>query len=404
MGTMKKTLCYVLLAILGLEMPARAVPLENRRFTPYFHMNMAQGAYLPDKGDFFTGAHVGINVGLLSQIAKDHAVFGLYGLNFAGQAFRFPDTQEFASKSLSHMLNLEYRWQVSDRWRLRPGIGIGKNLTQTAAGEIWGEGLYDDSSKGGQLAADYGFGLLGKPSTLTGQWAFRSVEFPNYTDIIREFQGADANTELAGGLKDQTFQEWSLMLRRNPAFFRFLYSVVDFKNERVVEPSGTYGSTKQRDSNVGFSAGAETRLWIFEAVPEVSYLVHDSNQNFLLFQSPTDSAPVFAGGYYDYTQTTLSLPLFINLTPHWALSAGLEYDLRRYAHRQPRNAENRFKGGRQTNNMLTLSAGLRKKLNAVSALSLTYGVVTASSNNKFERYLPYNYTGQSLSLGYHLTY
>jgi hypothetical protein len=131
---------------------------------------------------------------------------------------------------------------------------------------------------------------------------------------------------------------------------------------------------------------------------------HRSNQNFLLFQSATDPSPVFAGNYYDYNEFRANVPFFLNLTKKWALSTGLDYQFRDYLSRQPRTAANTFDTGTQKNNMFTFNLGIRKKLNDVSALTLTYGSVVATSNNHFERYLPYNYSGQSISLGYQLTY
>jgi len=381
-----------------------AVPMESRRFTPYFNMNLSQGGYLPTSGDFFTGANVNMNVGLLSKINENHQIFGLYSLGFAGEGFRFPDTQEFASKNLLHNFNAEYRWQINPAFRLRPGMAYGINYSRTAAGEIWGEGLYDSKSLGGQLAADYIFGMFGKNTTLSAQWLYRDIKFPNYTDILREFQGTDSNTELAGGLKDQTLNEISLSLYWSKFFGRARYNIINFKRDEVVGSNGLYNGDKQRDTNMVLSGGFEGSLWIFETSPEVSYALHHSNQNFLLFQSATDPSPKFAADYYNYSEAHLALPFFVNFTKKWALNLGLDYQFRSYSSRQPRDSYNQFTDGTQKNNMVSLTAGFRKKLNEVSAMTLTFTSVVATSNNHFERYLPYNYTGQSVSLGYQLTY
>lgn len=395
----------IALTLLGtLAAQAGAVPAESRRFTPYFDAHMAQGAFLPSKGDFFTGADVGANVGLLTKLTEKHSVFGMYALGFAGQGFRFQDTEEFASKSLSHAFNFEHRWQLRPTLRIRPGIAYSKNFTRTAAGEIWGEGLYDSKSIGGQLAVDYMFDLLGEQTVVTGQWLLRDIDFPNYTDIIREFQGLSANSELAGGLKDSKLNELSVFVVRGKAFARMRYQIQSFDNEKVVESTGLYGGTAQKDKKFMLGGGIEARLWIFEAVPEINLAWHRSNQNFLLFQSVTDPSPQFAANYYDYNELTLGLPVYMNLTKKWALSGGLDYQRRSYGSRLARSAQNQFTGDTQANNMITLTAGFRKKVNDVSALTLTYSSVVASSNNKFERYLPYNYTGQGIALGYSLTY
>jgi hypothetical protein len=305
---------------------------------------------------------------------------------------------------MSHLFNVEYRWELGERWRLRPGMSISKAYTQTAAAEVWGDGLYDNTSKGYQMAADYSFPLVGKKATVTAMASLYSMKFPNYTDILKEFRGEDENTELAGGLKDQTFKEYALSFQRAPFRTRVRMNSLDFKREKVVQAGGTASDSKQKDSNLILSAGMDSKLWIFETSPDVSWQSHESNQNFLLFQSATDASPVFAPNYYDYTETSFNLPLFLNMTQKWALSGGMDLRRRVYADRNPRTLDNHFKGGKQKNVMMTLSGGLRKKMNDVSAMFLTYSVVTAKSNNKFERYLSSNYTGQGLSLGYQLTY
>lgn len=400
---MKKTLLLLPLA-LGLSDRALAVGFESRRFTPYFNMRMSQGGYLPSDGAFFTGAGMNMGIGLLSKITENHGLFALYNLNFSGQAFRFPDTEEFDSKSQAHLFSFEYRWDIGEHWRVRPGISTAKTYTQTAAAEVWGDGLYDNKALGLQLAGDFKFDWWGKKNTLTAMISRQDVEFPNYTDILREFRGEDSNTGLAGGLKDQELIEYSLSFARAPWRARLRMNAIDFTNEEIVEANGTYGAAKQKDSNVVLGFGMDAKLWIFETSPEARYQVHESNQNFLLFQSATDPSPQFQADYYDYTEFSLDLPLFVNLTQRWALSGGLGWQSRTYGSRQPRTELNQFAGGKQHNDMVTLSAGVRKRLNDVSSMSLHWSVVTASSNNKFERYLPYNYTGQSIALSYQLTY
>jgi len=400
----KRLLFFVIIALF-LGSRAYSAPFESRIFTPYFDMAVSQGAFLPSSGDFFTGASMNMNVGLLSKISEKHSIFTLYRLGFRGQAFRFQDTSEFDSKDLSHNFNVEYRWKIFDFLQVRPSVAYGFNLTRTAAGEIWGEGLYDSKSVGGGLGLDYLFEFWDHDAVLSANWILRRIKFPNYTDIIREFQGVDSQVELAAGLKDQKFNEFGLKLKWNRYFARFRANVIKFKNERVVESNGVYGTTKQKDSNYILSGGFNHKLWIFETAPMISYGIHRSNQNFLLFQSVTDPSPVFASNYFDYNQVEIGVPFFVNMTKKWALNLGLDWKRRSYSDRQPREGTNTFiAGDKQVNHFITLSGGLRKKMNEVASMFLTYSTVIATSNNKFERYLPSNYSGQSISLGFKLTY
>ncbi|MBI3012565.1 MAG: hypothetical protein HYY63_02960, partial [Elusimicrobia bacterium] len=257
---MKRLAVLFSVGLFGFSGLASAVPAESRIFTPYFNMSMMQGAFLPTKGNFFAGANVGMSVGLLSRITEKHAIFALYNLGFSGEGFRFPDTKEFASKELSHNFNGEYRWDLFDWLRIRPGASYGTNFTRTAAGEIWGSGLYDSKVYGGSLALDYKFGLFGQNATLTGQGVYRVLDFPNYTDIIREFKGLSSNTELAGTLKDQKGMEANASFAWSRFFSRIRYAITTYDNEKVVESNGTYGTRAQEDTKVILEGGFKAKL------------------------------------------------------------------------------------------------------------------------------------------------
>ena len=402
---MKRYFILFGLLFFGGAVVLQAAVSRSRRFTPYFNMALSQGAYLPSQGDFFTGANIDTDVGLLSRITPKQALFSLYGLNFSGQGFRFQDTEEFDSKELGHHFDFEYRWELKKQFRLRSGIEYNINFTRTAAGEIWGDGLYDNTSVGGRLAWDTFVPLGRDQATITTQWLYRDSQFPNYTNIIEEFQGARSNVELAGGLKDQAIQEIAVSFAWKKLFSHLRYSWVRFKNETVVESTAEYGQTPQRDRNLTLSLGMESQFWVIEVIPELTWIRHVSNQNFLLYRSRTDPAPVFVAKYYNYNEVHFSVPVFVNVFKKWALFGGMDFKYRGYNHRSPRTSDNVFIPGKtQKNNWLNMKVGVRKRLNDVSEMVLTYSTVVATSNNEFERYLPYNYTGQGISISYKITY
>lgn len=385
---------------------AQAVPLSTKVWSPFFDMNVTQAAYFPAGGQVFEGAQVNAAMGWNVKQGPRNSILALYNMRFTGAGFQFPDTKEFSSKDLLHHFSLEYRWMTGEKARLRPGIVYGTDFTRTAAGEIWGTGLYDNRYLGGQLAWDLPFRMGGKDALFTAQWLLRNVKFPNYTDLLREFQGSASNVELAGGLKDQLFNELGVRLAWNHMTCGLKFNLLNFTNERVVESNGTYGGTKQKDSNFEAALGWEGRLGIFDAMPELAFTGHASNQNFLLFESITDSLPEFRANYYGYGEWRLDLPLVcpMSKTSKWAWLLGANYRYRGYADRPIRNAENQFLKEIQHNGMFTLNTGWRKRINDISAWTLMWTFVHANSNNRFERYLPYNYYGNSLSLGYQLTY
>lgn len=392
-----------------LQLPAE-VKESVRRFTPYFDIGVTQGLYIPTQGVFFSGTNMGSNVGLLTNLSEDHSIFGLYRFDYSGPGFQVQDGKEFQSRSLGHGFSGEYRLKFSPAvmgsptLRLRPGASYGINFARTVANEIWGEGLYDYNSLGGQLALDW----LPEWGIVTGQVLFRKLEFPNYTDLLREFQNAGVQSELSGGLQDQNVLEFGANARWRKAFGGVRYNIQDFANEKVVEPSGTtgaYGGTPQKDTSLILSAGLQASVWRFETAPQLSYNIHRSNQNFLRFKFFGDTAPAFIADNYNYNDLVFNAPLFFNFTRKYAVNASISQTFRAYSARPPRDGQNEYlTGEKQRNYLTTLGGGFRVRLNEVSFLHLNYGLVVASSNNKFEQYLPYNYTGNVVSFGYALAY
>ncbi|HOX23591.1 MAG TPA: hypothetical protein PLL10_09015, partial [Elusimicrobiales bacterium] len=241
---------------------------------------------------------------------------------------------------------------------------------------------------------------------------------PNYTDLLREFQNAGSASELSGGLQNQKLKQWALRSYWNNFTGGLSFSTMKYENQTVVDTNGQYGDTKQEDKSTTLDFGFNHRLWIFEAAPNVSYTWFKSNQNFLRFKyfgaawSPStlgngDADVTLIQNAYSYREFTVDLPVFINLgmKSKWALSGGWSLTHRTYVDRPPRDGENNYQMGEKQKNTLTkLYAGIRKHMNEIADLSLMYTLVVASSNNKFEKYLPYNYTGQSLGIAYNLTF
>ncbi|MBI4051527.1 MAG: hypothetical protein HY400_03375, partial [Elusimicrobia bacterium] len=385
--------------------PPSLEPESKRRVTPYFNMTLSEGTFIPSKGDIFTGGQMNTHMGVLWNIRENHSLFGLYNFKYTGPAFQPQDGREFQDRSISHAFNFEHRWKFHNMLRLRPGLALTREFRRTGANEAWTEGLYNMNSLGGQLALDYLFDYEESPGLITFQWLYRQLKFPNYTDLLREFQGAGSASELSGGLQDQKLQQISVRPSWNKYFLGVSYSWQSYDSEKVVESNGVYGSTAQKDTNTSFDFGFNQRLWRFELMPSVAYTLHRSNQNFLRFAFFGDTSPVFIAQNYDYNELNFTIPLDILLTKNLALSGGWGLVLRSYTDRPPRDSTNNYlTGEKQKNTLSTLSGGLRFRLNEISLMRLTYSLVVASSNNHFERYLPYNYTGHNLGLSFQLSY
>ncbi len=380
-----------------------AVAEDSKIFTPFFDMTLSEAAFLPSEGNIFSGGNINTQVGLLANVSQKDQLFGLYNFGYLGQSFTPQDSKQFTDRSMSHGFNLEYRRTLGEKFRLRPGVALTKEYRRSGANEAWETGLYNMDSVGGQLAADYTFDRE-RNGYVTLQYLYRKVEFPNYTDLLAEFQQAGSQGNIDGGLNDQTMSQVSLRPAWNKFFGGVTYTMQNYKNQKVVELTGVYGDTKQEDTDPMLDFGFHHRLWIFEMYPMVSYTMHKSNQNFMKYKFLGDTAPEAAENYYSFKEMNLSVPVDLNITSKWAIGGALNLTRRAYDKRMARDANNDFTSEKQVNNMTTLTGSIRKRINDVAMVRLFGSVIVASSNTEFEKYMPYNYTGNSFGIAYSLSY
>ncbi|HNT97827.1 MAG TPA: hypothetical protein PKK31_06140 [Elusimicrobiales bacterium] len=404
-----KKLTLILAITAGLAGRLSAATAESSKiFTPFFDMTLAENGYMPSEGNIFSGGNINTQVGLLAKITEKDQVFGLYNFNYGGPGFAPQDTKQFTDRTLTHGFNFEYRRSLGGHWRVRPGISLSKDYTRSGANETWDQGLYNTESKGFQLAVDYSFDAAHN-GFITAQFLTRSIEFPNYTDLFQEFMNPSVTSELSGGQQDQRLTQVSLRPNWNKFFGGVTYTMQKYKNQKVVGATGvaTYGDTseKQEDTTTTLDFGFHHKLWIFELYPVIAYSVHDSNQNYIRYKSIGDVSPYFMADNYSYKELSFSVPLDLNITSKWAVGGAMSVVKRNYESRLRRDKFNNYVAGeKQENTMTTLTGSIRKRINDVAMVRLSYSLVVASSNNEFEQYMPYNYTGNSFGIAYQLSY
>lgn len=391
-----------------------AVAEDSKIFTPYFDMTLLEAAYVPSEGNFFSGGNVNTQVGLLAKISKKDSIFGLYNFNYSGPAFQPQDTKQFSDRNMSHGFNVEYRRSLGEKFRVRPGVSYTTDYSRSGANEAWQTGLYNMTSKGGQLAVDYNFDFE-RSGFITATYIMRMIAFPNYTDLLREFANPGNAAETSGGLQDQNLTQISLRPNWNGFFAGYTYTQQNYKHQMVVDShSGIYGDTRQKDTSTSFDGGFRHKLWIFEFSPMLSYTMHRSNQNFLRYKSALggDFTNLAVGSNdvtmvpknYDYNEMAFSVPVDLNVTGKWAIGGSMNVVRRTYTDRGARDADNNYTASKQNNLMSTLTGSIRKRMNDAATMRLFYSLIVASSNNKFEKYMPSNYTGNSVGLAYQLSY
>lgn len=399
---MRKNIMSILLALPNVLLAAS--PQPSKVYTPYFDMSLTEAGYIPSGGNIFSGAVIDTRAGFLLNLAEKHGIFTLYSFNYSGPGFSPQDTKQFSDRSMTHSFNIEYRYRISEKFRLRPAFNFGNTYRRMGTNESWKNGLYNNKNAGGQLSFDYFFDQ-DNDGNATFFILMRNIKFPNYTDLLLEFQNPGAATEVGGGLYDQILTQYSLRSSWRIFFGGISLTSQNYKNQRVIEDSGVYGNRKQKDSDISIDFGIKHKFWIFDLYPSLIYDIHNSNQNFMKYKSAVDTNPVFMKDAYSYKEISFVLPLDLNITGKWAIGGSLSLTRRDYDSRLARDLNNDYIAGKKQINTFTVgSISLKKMINEAAFVRIFYSITKAYSNNKFEAYMPYNYTGNSFGLTYGIQY
>ena len=135
----------------------------------------------------FFGNNIGTTIGGKYALRPEQTLFGVYELAYDGPGMRAQEGHEFQERSIDHSVSAGHSWKLSPRYTLNSRFQYVHEFRRTGANEQFGNGLYDYWSLG--LAERLDLGLV--PGTPLGAGlSYAYVRFPNYTDLMSEFQSA----------------------------------------------------------------------------------------------------------------------------------------------------------------------------------------------------------------------
>ncbi|MBI4738601.1 hypothetical protein HY772_03420 [Candidatus Woesearchaeota archaeon] len=386
---------FLLFVICHLALSPSLLRAQQKKFLPFYRFTFGEGVSLPSKGDFFASQDIGSQIGSVVKPLDRLQIFGLYDLTYEGPGLMRSEGRLFTERAMRHSFMLEPSVEAPFVGTVRlKGFGIKENR-RSGTNEIWGKGLYDYQATGFSFGIDKEFfGFRFSPA-----WRFTKMIFPNYTDLLREFQSGGLNAELAGGLMNQNVQAISLGISRKPFRAGASLSAQKYKKEKVVSSGGTYLNENQKDETTEFTADFDARLWRISLVPNGAYRMKRSNQNYLRFAYFGDTNPTFIAKNYDYNEMSLGARLYLHVTKTKALFGSMSLNDRIYPNRAPRNTDGVYAlGEKQKTTWGAWGGGLQWKVSDYSTWNLAYNMVYSKSNMKYERFIPYNYTGHLVGL------
>jgi len=375
---------------------------------PYYDFQFTQGASIPSSGDWYFTINLVNDFGLITKLYKNHSIIGLYELKYLGPGLKRQEGEKFADRYLDYLFVLRYNWLFGKNLTLKAQFDYLKENRRTVANEAWGLGLYDYNRTGGLVSGEKIFGQLKVDIGL--QYHF--LEFPNYTDLLKEFQQGTEEAESSAGKQNHHL----IQLRTGAVYkenrFNLNVAIQQYTKQKVItnirQPDGTYYSSElQKDiiSTLSAERVQKLRPWLV-IVPSINVKNRTSNQNYQHFESAGSTVPVsYQAKYYDYTQLIIGLPFYFQLSKKWELVTNPEFDYKLYTNRPPRDENNNFVAGeKQRNFLFLLTLAFNKKSSDISTTTFFYTYQQQTSNMKFEKYLSYNYSGHFFGFKYSLRY
>lgn len=381
-------------------------PVFSANVAPYYNFQLTEGVFVPSKGDWAFSVDLVNDIGLIVQPAPKHSVVGFFELKYRGPGLVKQEGERFTDRYLDYVFVMRHNWDFMEQLKLKWQIDYIKENRRTGANEPWGSGLYDYTRFGGMVGAERAFDKF----KIDGSIHYYSLVFPNYTDLMKEFQQGATEAETETGKQNHNILQLrsGLVYGLNKVDAGVISQV--YASQRVVtgvvQPDGSY-YTQDLQKDTIFSLSGSRYQKISNRLsfsPSLGIKTRASNQNYLHFAT-MGSTPTFHSGYYDYIDISVNLPLFFGLSKKWEFVFEPEIVQRLYSSRKPRDENNNFVEGETQKNLLYLfSFVFNKKSSDVSTTSLFYIYQQQSSNVKFEKYLPYNYTGHFVGLRYSLKY
>jgi hypothetical protein len=405
---MKKTLRYFV-AIFVTVVTVLGVACAELKMVPYYSLQFTEGAFVPSKGEWNFALNMLSDLGVIAKPADAHSIVGFYELKYTGPGLKRQEGEKFTDSAMDHLGVLRYSYNITENDAIKPQIDYMKEYKRTGSNELWGSGLYDFNRIGGGLTftrklSDNAF------ASVTGQ--YHLMDFPNYTDLLAEFQAGGSNVESSTGKQNHKLIQAGLAFDVDVNHLAIDLILMNYTKQKIaadtVQPSGSYYSEDlQKDNIINVSVSRYQEIGdSFSLSPYVSYKAKKSNQNFLYFATVNSTeVPRFFGNYYDYDELDVALPIAVDLSSVWEFSVTPELDYKMYKQRPPRAESGAYLDGEKQNNRMTIiSTGLTLKPNAVTRTTFFYVFQTQTSNMKFEKYLPYNYTGNFGGIKFEYTF
>ncbi len=315
------------------------------------------------------------------------------------------------SARMAHKASFKAVWaDPASRWRLKPVLSYKYSFLKETRDEDWGKGLFDERlwTVGGE--AEF---LTREPHSLRVSLDWFDASYPNYTSLesqaALQFAGRPIARELVGDrVLDREGMRAGLAFDlpagervRLDAALSTVWS--RYGRQKVVNEAGQFEETGREDFLTAFTAAAR--------------MPHEWNADLRALGSLTLGAGVLASNqngydasrgkfmsrFYDYRELSLTPAVRLLVgAPREPVSLDLALGWRRraYAGRPSQDASGSYSGAPLTTIEWSFAGTLTYPIVKRFSLVFTLERVSASSNQRFERYYRYAYEATSALAGF----
>lgn len=376
----------------------------SQNWLPYYSFNFSEGVYIPSVGRWGWSTVLSNEIGSIFKPAQAHTGLFYYQLKYTGPGLKRQEGELFEQRSMAHSLVLQYSYKYGTTV-FKTRLTYDYDFWRSGTNELWGLGLYDNERIGLTEEVEY---KMNDEITLKGLLGYKFIKFPNYTNLIEEYiAGAE---ETAAGKQDNHMFMFSTKAKYNFHNVGLMMILQNYVKQQVLSENATYSDKKQQDYNIELSYYYDI-LKLANLVtlnPYFAIKYKDSNQAFLYLTSYdiTTSTPLVVQDYYDYLKFSLSLPVNFQIATNKMFTFNPEFELTSYLSRQPRDENNNFIHGKKQQNLLLLLSLIytSQSTDRHRKVSVFYTYQQQSSNTKFEKYYPYNYSGHYFGIRFSYSY
>ncbi len=394
-----------LIILISIALFVSGTALAQIEFAPYYNYRFAEGISVSPEGDMGFLINLSNDIGMIIKPFPNHSFIGFYSLKYQGPGLKRQEGRDFSERYLDHLFVGRHHCNIK-------GIVVKSQFDVLIEGrragtnETWESGLYNFNRYGGSTSLSKKLWEI----DWRGSFGYHFMTFPNYTDMLAELRsGADPSASEGKQNNHIITLGAKGIYKNNTAALNItqqLYTKQKVAVDTVQGDGSYYSSEKQKDMTVNLAASREQTLSKKTVInPGLTFIYKNSNQNYQHFAEVTSTAPVsFHPDYNDYTDIIIGVPVTLALSRKWSFLFSPEISYKNYLKRAIRDKYGNFLNKKQSRVLGIYTIGFRNQIGESSSSMLFFTLQKQSSNMKFERYLPYNYSGFSVGLKFQMEY